>query len=115
MAIENISIDELEKRVKEKISNNSGIKTLPTGTHREDKDGKGRFDLLPSHAIKRVAQRLEMGAKKYGDNDWKNGIPSEMLLDSALRHIFQYKEGKLDEDHLAAAVTNLLQIMEQEK
>jgi len=90
------------------------ILKLKTNSHREDKNGKGRFDLLPSKAIKRVAQRLEIGSLKYGDRDWDKGIPSEMLLDSALRHIFQYKDGRVDEDHLAAAVTNLLQMMQQE-
>jgi hypothetical protein len=90
------------------------IKKLESGSHREDKNGKGRFDLLPPKALTRVAKRLEMGAKKYGARDWGKGIPEEMLVDSCLRHIFQHMEGKKDEDHIAAAVTNLLQLMEQD-
>jgi len=87
---------------------------LKSGAHRESKNGKGRFDLLSPNAIKRVAQRLEYGAKKYGDKDWEKGIPENMLIDSSLRHIFQYLNKENDEDHLASAVTNLLQLMEQE-
>lgn len=81
---------------------------------RENKDGKGRFDLLPTKGIIRLAKRCEYGAQKYEADDWKKGIPNNQLLDSALRHIFQYKEGKKDEDHLSAAVWNLMVIMEQE-
>lgn len=90
-------------------------KQYATGAHREEKDGKGRFDLLSPRAIKRVALRLEYGARKYGDKDWDNGLPINTLLDSALRHIFQYMEDKNNEDHLAASVTNLMQAIEVEE
>jgi len=82
---------------------------------RENKEGKGRFDLLPSKAITRLAKRFEFGAKKYEAKDHLKGIDNDMLLDSALRHIFQYMDDKNDEDHLAAAVWNLCVLMEQEK
>lgn len=88
---------------------------LKTGAHREDKNGKGKFNLLPPRAIKEIANRLEIGSKKYGDKDWSKGIPFSMLLDSALRHQFQYLAGKNDENHLSAAITNLLQMLEQEE
>ncbi len=90
-------------------------KVLETGAHRENKEGKGRYDLLSPNAIKRIAKRLEYGAKKYGDKDWEKGIPNNMLIDSSLRHIFQYLNNENDEDHLASAVTNLMQVMEQEE
>lgn len=87
---------------------------LPTGAHREIKDGKGRCDLLPPKALLRIAKRLEYGSKKYGDRDWDKGIPSNMLIDSAMRHLLQYMARENNEDHLAACVTNLLQLLEQE-
>jgi hypothetical protein len=81
---------------------------------RENKEGKGRYDLLPSRAIDRLAKRFEYGAKKYNDRDWEKGIPNEQLLDSALRHVFQYMRGCKDEDHLSASIWNLMAIVEQE-
>ena len=88
---------------------------LESGAHREVKDGKGRYDLLPPKAIHRVALRLEFGAKKYGDRDWDKGLPKQNLIDSCLRHIFQGMNNQNNEDHFAAAVTHLLQLMEQEE
>lgn len=86
-----------------------------TGAHRENKDGKGRYDLLSPKALHRIAKRLEYGANKYGAKDWDKGLPVNLLIDSSLRHIFQYLNKENDEDHLASAVTNLMQIMHQEK
>lgn len=91
------------------------IKKLKSGSHREDKKGKGRCDLLPAKALLRVSKRLEVGARKYEANDWDAGIPKEMLIDSALRHLLQYMSDMKDEDHLSASVTNLLKLMEQEE
>jgi hypothetical protein len=89
------------------------IEKIKTGASRENKDGKGRYDLLPPRAMHRLAQRFEFGAKKYSDRDWENGIPISKLLDSALRHIFQYMRDDKNEDHLSAAVWNLLAIIEE--
>lgn len=91
------------------------IKKLDSGSHREDKSNKGRCDLLQPKALLRIAQRLELGAKKYGDRDWDKGIDKNMLIDSAMRHLLQYMSSMYDEDHIASCVTNLLQLMEQEE
>ncbi|HUS51203.1 MAG TPA: dATP/dGTP diphosphohydrolase domain-containing protein, partial [Candidatus Paceibacterota bacterium] len=57
-----------------------------TGSRRDTRDGKGRYDLLPVRAIKRLAKHYENGAKKYGDRNWEKGQPLSRYLDSALRH-----------------------------
>lgn len=79
-----------------------------TGAVRDKQDGKGRFDLLPAHAMHRLARHFENGARKYDARNWENGIPLSRYLDSALRHIFTWMDGNRDEDHLIAAVWNLL-------
>src|ERR1700722_8162340 len=79
-----------------------------TGSVRDTRIGKGRFDLLPARALARLARHFETGAKKYGDANWEKGQPLSRFLDSALRHAFALKEGKTDEDHLIAAAWNLL-------
>ncbi|MHA1868715.1 MAG: dATP/dGTP diphosphohydrolase domain-containing protein [Candidatus Heimdallarchaeaceae archaeon] len=86
-----------------------------TGSIRENKEGKGRFDLLPPRAIKRVAKQYEKGTKKYKDRNWEKGQPFSRFIDSALRHMFQYLEGLKDEDHITAAAFNILAIIEQEE
>jgi hypothetical protein len=86
-----------------------------TGAVRDSRKDKGRYDLLPAHAIRRLAQVYERGAEKYSDRNWEKGMSFSRYMDSALRHIFQHLEGRRDEDHLGHAVFNLLAIMEHQE
>lgn len=86
-----------------------------TGAVRDTAAGKGRYDLLPTYAIERLARHFENGAVKYGDENWRKGIPLRRFLDSALRHTFKYLEGYRDEDHASAAVWNLMALIETEE
>lgn len=83
-----------------------------TGALRHDATGKGRFDLLPYHAILRYARHMENGVTEggYEPGNWRRGISVSRCISSALRHTFQYLEGFKDEDHLAAAIWNLCAI-----
>ncbi len=83
-----------------------------SGSVRDSRDGKGRFDLLPPHALLEVAQRFEAGAGAYGDRNWEKGQPLGRYIDSALRHSFAVLEGKTDENHAAAAAWNWLAFLE---
>ena len=78
-----------------------------TGSRRDTRVGKGRFDLVSPIALRRLAIHYEKGAEKYGDRNWERGQPLNRYLDSALRHIIDYQEGLRDEDHLIAAAWNL--------
>lgn len=86
-----------------------------TGAVRDSRANKGRYDLLPPHAIRRLAQVYERGAAKYADRNWEKGMPFSRYLDSALRHIFQHLEGNRDEDHLGHATFNLLAVIEHQE
>lgn len=88
---------------------------FPTGSVRDTRSGKGRFDLLPTRALRQLAQHFENGAKKYGDNNWLKGQPLSRYMDSALRHIFAHLEGKRDEPHAVAAVWNLMCLIDTEQ
>lgn len=85
-----------------------------TGAHRDTQEGKGRYDLIPPVALKRLAGVYERGAAKYGQRNWEKGMPIGRYLDSALRHVYQYIEGRRDEDHLAQAFWNLAGAMHTE-
>lgn len=79
-----------------------------TGAVRDSREGKGRYDLIPVIALKRVAAVYEKGASKYAARNWETGINQSRCYDSALRHLMQYAEGLRDEDHLAQAAFNVL-------
>ncbi len=98
--------------MKDHITKFSGIKQeYDTGATRDTSSGKGRFDLIPSGPLMRLAKVYERGAKNHGDRNWEKGFPMSRAMDSALRHILQYKDGMKDEDHLAQAVWNLFAAM----
>lgn len=78
---------------------------------REPSDGKGRFDLITPYGLERLAKWYELGAKKYSDRNWEKGIPFSRYFDSAMRHMVKFIMGRYEEDHLAAAVWNLMAIM----
>jgi len=86
-----------------------------TGSQRDTQEGKGRYDLLPTRALKRLAKYFENGARKYNPNNWKLGQPLSRYMDSALRHTFKYLEGHIDEDHITAAVWNLMCLIETQE
>lgn len=55
-----------------------------------------------------VSFHFKDGAVKYGENNWKKGIPLHCYLDSAVRHFLKYARGDRDEPHDRAFVWNLL-------
>lgn len=67
-----------------------------------------RLDLIPAYYIKRLAAWLGLGAKRYGDNNWRKGIPLSRYLESLKRHIAMYEAGDTSEDHLAAMQFNVM-------
>jgi len=82
-----------------------------SGAVRDVREGKGRYDLITPFALRRLALIMEKGAKKYDDRNWEKGMEFSSLIDSAERHIEQFKMGLEDEDHLAQACFNLFAII----
>ena len=59
-------------------------------------------------ALLEVGKHFEDGSKKYGENNWKKGIPIHCYLDSATRHFLKHLRGDKDEQHDRAYIWNLL-------
>ena len=55
-----------------------------------------------------VAKHFEEGAKNYGDNNWRKGIPVRCYVDSGVRHYLKYLRGDKDEPHDRAFCWNIL-------
>lgn len=88
-----------------------GLITIAEGIHEnvktndvENPDSIGMF----TYGIIQVSKHYEAGAKKYGANNWKNGMPCKVYLDSAMRHLSKAIAGMEDEPHIRAASWNLL-------
>lgn len=81
-------------------------------THTNEQGGKQsktkcRFDLLPPAALFRVAEVLNEGAVKYGDNNWRQ-IEVNDHINHALNHLFAHLANDETEDHLSHAMCRLL-------
>lgn len=55
-----------------------------------------------------VAKHFAEGCKKYGENNWRKGIPTYCYIDSATRHYLKFLRGDKDEDHSKAFCWNLI-------
>lgn len=93
---------------------------LESGTGIRHDQGKARISTLPGRAIELVMQVGEFGAKKYGDHNYRGGMPITKFLDAAYRHAFVeflFKCNDIDTEsglpHLAHAAWNLLAAAEQ--
>jgi len=98
-----------------KVKDSGKREAFKTGSKRDTRKGKGRYDLLPPSGVRRLAKHYENGAIKYGDRNWQLGQPSSRYMDSLLRHAFSYLDGKRDEDHLAAIAWNAFGIIYNEE
>lgn len=95
------------------------MKTFSTGANRQETvagDTKPtRFDLISPIALRRLAETYAEGATRYGDYNWRAGMPFSDTINHCLAHIFQYLKGDKTEDHLAHASWNLFALMHFEE
>ena len=61
-----------------------------------------------ANTLLEVAKHFEEGAKKYGENNWRKGIPVRCYIDSAVRHYLKWLRGDVDEPHDRAFCWNIL-------
>lgn len=59
-------------------------------------------------AILDLAKHFEAGASKYGDNNWRKGIPINVFIDSAIRHFCKFMRNDTDEPHDIAFMWNVI-------
>jgi hypothetical protein len=82
-------------------------------------EGKARVSLIVSPALLEVAKVGTMGAKKYGDYNYRLGMKWSRLADAGMRHFISYLSGeRIDEEsglsHLAHVAWNVLALLEYE-
>lgn len=89
-----------------RVQDSGKREAFSTGSIRDTREGKGRFDLISPIALRRLALIYEQGAVKYGDRNWEKGQQLGRYLDSAIRHMNCWLLGDRKEDHLMQAAWN---------
>lgn len=83
---------------------------MKKGTGKRFNEGKLRYDLLQPKATKGLVEVLTMGANKYGDHNWLQGMKWSNVIASLKRHLelieggedYDKESGLLHIDHVAA-------------
>ena len=91
------------------------LQQFASGAKRSNQTGKGRYDLITPHGLRRLAIRYEEGVEHKGERNWEKGFPVSRAISSAIRHIMQYLAGCRKEDHIAAAAWQMFCIMHFEE
>ena len=86
-----------------------------TGAVRDRSEDKPRPALISPFASERLGNWLAKGAKKYSSRNWEKGMPISECIESLERHIMRYKQGMVDEDHMAAVMCNAMFILHYEE
>ncbi len=78
--------------------------------------GKLRYDLLPPDAIDSLVAVYTMGAQKYSDRNWEEGMKWSRVVGPLLRHVFAWMSGEDDDTesglpHMAHAAWNALTLI----
>ena len=68
--------------------------TKDTGDHLKKDDGKSRLDLLPPEAIIALGDLYKVGALKYTDRGWEEGMDWGRCAGALLRHVFKWMKGE---------------------
>lgn len=97
------------------LKDSGNRQTFGSGAQRDREVGKGRYDLVTPLAMKRLADIWEKGSLKYSARNWEKGMPLSRYVDSAMRHLFQFLEGRRDEDHAGQSAWNLLCLIHTEE
>ncbi len=89
--------------------------SFSTGAVRDTAEGKPRPDLISPFALMRLGEWLRLGAEKYNERNWEQGIPIQRCIASLYRHLLAYQAGENDEDHMAAIMCNAMFIIHNEE
>jgi hypothetical protein len=60
------------------------------------------------HMCLEVSKHFAEGCEKYGENNWKKGIPVKSYINSGVRHYLKWLRGDKDENHHLAFCWNLM-------
>jgi len=89
--------------------------SFTTGAVRDTAENKPRPDLVSPFAMERLGEWLRLGAVKYRERNWEQGIPISRCIASLSRHLMAYQQGRRDEDHMAAIMCNAMFILHFEE
>lgn len=82
--------------------------------------GKARYDLIPPEPLQEIAKVFTMGAAKYGDRNWEEGIDYGRIFAAMQRHAWAWWRGEQTDQedgqhHLSSVAWCAMVLMQYEK
>jgi hypothetical protein len=68
------------------------------------------WSLLDWPTLRRMAKVMAQGAAVHGRDNWKQGVPRDVLVNHLIEHVHQALAGDTSEDHLAHALCRLMML-----
>jgi len=83
-------------------------------------DGKIRYDLIPAYPLFETARAFTIGATKYSDRNWEQGMSWSKYFAAMMRHAWAWWSGERDDPkdgqhHLAAVIFCAMALMEYQR
>jgi len=90
----------------------AGIKYVVVSKFMKFDEGKLRYSLVPTKAVRELAKVVTYGASKYKPNNWQEAEDTSRYVDALYRHLEAWRAGdKVDAEsglsHLSHALTNI--------
>lgn len=81
--------------------------------------GKLRYDLIPVHPLRLIAEVFTMGAEKYAPRNWEKGMSYSRIVGALMRHLEAWRSGETHcpedgQHHLASVAWCCMALMEYE-
>lgn len=86
---------------------------------RKDDGAKLRYDLIPAAPLAQLARVFTIGAKKYADRNWEQGIQYGRLFAAMMRHSWAWWSGERNDPedgqhHLSSVAWCAMALMQLE-
>lgn len=65
-----------------------------SGDAKKNDQGKLRYDLIPPESLRELARVYTIGAHKYADDNWKNGLDRKRIEAALFRHFEAARAGE---------------------
>lgn len=99
------------------------MKIFESGAKRHSGEGKPDFiDAISWTALRRYVGYMDSKKSKFGDGNFKKGLPIENYEKALIRHLDKYLRNKYEkgndekeQDHLSAIVFNTMGIIHEEE
>lgn len=79
----------------------SKVVFFKTGGKRDEKGFDFHFYSISPIALRRIAKVHYEGDTRYGDNNYRKGLPFSNIMNHLINHLMLYLEGDTSQDNLA--------------